>query len=224
MPRTYGAIHPIVAAKVIVGRVVLMIGRLQGKLTYKQPPGLMIDVHGVGYELEAPMSTFYELPECGADVTLYTHLAIRDDAHILYGFHHPADRVMFRTLLKVNGVGAKMALAILSGMDTQGFRTCIQLGDVDSLIRLPGVGRKTADRLIVELRDRLADDAKDNASSSDVASARTTVRSHVDEAISALTALGYKGPEALRMVKNVQEETSTCEDLIRLALKSSLSK
>ena len=201
-----------------------MIGRLQGTLVYKQPPNLMIDVQGVGYELEAPMSTFYELPESGEQVTLYTHLAIRDDAHILYGFHQPSDRVLFRTLLKVNGVGAKMALAILSGMDAAGFKSCIQLGDAESLIRLPGVGRKTAERLIVELRDRLSDEDSNLVAASAPGSGRDSVRSHVDEAISALTALGYKGPEALRMVKNVQEETSTCEDLIRLALKSSLSK
>lgn len=201
-----------------------MIGRLRGTLVYKQPPNLMIDVQGVGYELEVPMSTFYELPESGDEVTLYTHLAIRDDAHILYGFHQPSDRVLFRTLLKVNGVGAKMALAILSGMDASGFKSCIQLGDADSLIRLPGVGRKTADRLIVELRDRLGDEVTNVTQGSAVGAERGSVRSHIDEAISALTALGYKGPEALRMVKNVQEETSTCEDLIRLALKSSLSK
>lgn len=197
-----------------------MIGQLSGKLLYKQPPSLMIDVQGVGYELEAPMSTFYELPDIGIEVTLYTHLAIRDDAHILYGFHHPADRALFRTLLKVSGVGAKMGLAILSGMDAQGFKSCIQLGDTDSLIRLPGVGRKTAERLVVELRDRLGQESTSPTANI----TRDTVRSHIDEAISALTALGYKGTEALKMVKNVQEETSSCEDLIRLALKSSLSK
>ena len=201
-----------------------MIGLLRGILTYKQPPNLMINVQGVGYELESPMSTFYELPDCGSEVTLYTHLAIRDDAHTLYGFHHPADRTLFRTLLKVNGVGAKMALTILSGMDTQGFKSCIQLGDTDSLVRLPGVGRKTAERLIVELRDRLDDNAVGAMASPDAATSHDSVRSHIDEAISALTALGYKGPEALRMVKNVREETSSCEDLIRLALKTSLSK
>lgn len=201
-----------------------MIGQLQGTIVFKQPPNLLINVHGVGYELEAPMSTFYQLPECGNEVTLFTHLAIRDDAHALYGFYHPNDRQLFRTLLKVNGVGAKMALAILSGMDAQGFKQCIQLGDMDSLVRLPGVGRKTAERLIVELRDRLGDDKDDATPSAAIAGQQENVRNHIDEAISALTALGYKGPEALRMVKNVSEETSTCEDLIRLALKSSLVK
>ncbi len=199
-----------------------MIGRLQGQLIYKQPPALMIEVNGVGYELEAPMSTFYQLPECGQQVTLHTHMIVREDAQTLYAFNDVPERHLFRTLLKVNGVGAKMALAILSGMDANGFRRCIQLGDVDALVRLPGVGKKTAERLIVELRDRLANDA----SSSVVKQSGhvDTVRSHIDEAISALTALGYKGPEATRMIENVKDESSSCEDLIRLALKSSLSK
>ena len=199
-----------------------MIGRLQGQLVYKQPPSLMIDVNGVGYEIDAPMSTFYQLPECGEQVILHIHMIVREDAQMLYGFHDLADRRLFRTLLKVNGVGAKMALTILSGMDAKGFRHCIQFGDTDSLVRLPGVGKKTAERLVVELRDRLDND--ENAavvSSADVSV--NTVRNHIDEAISALTALGYKGPEAMRMVKNVQDETSSCEDLIRLALKTSLS-
>lgn len=199
-----------------------MIGRLQGQLVYKQPPSLMIDVSGVGYELEAPMSTFYQLPECGQLVTLHIHMIVREDAQTLYGFHDLADRSLFRTLLKVNGVGAKMALTILSGMDSNGFKNCIQFGDTDALVRLPGVGKKTAERLIVELRDRLG---KESAPAM-VASAEgnvDTVRNHIEEAISALTALGYKGPEAMRMVKNVKDETSNCEDLIRLALKSSLS-
>ncbi len=200
-----------------------MIGRLQGKLIYKQPPGLMLDVNGVGYELEAPMSTFYQLPECGQDVTLHIHMIVREDAQVLYGFHDLSDRSLFRTLLKVNGVGAKMALTILSGMDANGFKHCIQLGDTDALVRLPGVGKKTAERLIVELRDRLGDDSS-VAVKSGLRVTADTVRNHIEEAISALTALGYKGPEAMRMVKNVKDETSSCEDLIRLALKTSLSK
>lgn len=200
-----------------------MIGRLQGKLIYKQPPGLMLDVNGVGYELEAPMSTFYQLPESGQDVTLHIHMIVREDAQVLYGFHDLSDRSLFRTLLKVNGVGAKMALTILSGMDANGFKHCIQLGDTDALVRLPGVGKKTAERLIVELRDRLGDDSS-VAVNSGLRVTADTVRNHIEEAISALTALGYKGPEAMRMVKNVKDETSSCEDLIRLALKSSLSK
>ena len=199
-----------------------MIGRLQGQLVYKQPPGLMIDVNGIGYEVEAPMSTFYQLPECGNKVTLHIHMIVREDAQTLYGFHDLADRRLFRTLLKVNGVGAKMALTILSGMDANGFKNCIQFGDTDALVRLPGVGKKTAERLVVELRDRL--DKESTAPMISDASANTnSVRNHIEEAISALTALGYKGPEAVRMVKNVKDETSSCEDLIRLALKSSLN-
>lgn len=199
-----------------------MIGRLQGLLVFKQPPSLMIDVNGVGYEVDAPMSTFYQLPECGQQVTLHIHMIVREDAQMLYGFHDLADRHLFRTLLKVNGVGAKMALTILSGMDAKGFRHCIQFGDTDSLVRLPGVGKKTAERLVVELRDRLDDDASTAVVSNTDVNVNT-VRNHIDEAISALTALGYKGPEAMRMVKNVQDDTSSCEDLIRLALKTSLS-
>jgi Holliday junction DNA helicase RuvA len=168
------------------------------------------------------MSTFYQLPECGSQVTLHIHMIVREDAQTLYGFHDLADRSLFRTLLKVNGVGAKMALTILSGMDANGFKRCIQLGDTDALVRLPGVGKKTAERLVVELRDRLdKDSAAVHLTGAGVNS--QTVRNHVEEAISALTALGYKGPEAIRMVKGVQDETSSCEELIRMALKSSLS-
>ena len=200
-----------------------MIGRLKGLLIYKQPPDVMLEVNGVGYELQAPMSTFYQLPECGQSVILFTHMAVREDAQTLYGFHSTSDRSLFRTLLKVNGVGAKMALAILSGMDAQGFRQCIQFGDTDSLIRLPGVGKKTAERLIVELKDRLGEEKIEIAGDLDSASTHDSERNHIEEAVSALTALGYKGPEALRMVKSVNEEATSCEDLIRLALKTSLN-
>lgn len=199
-----------------------MIGRLQGQLVYKQPPSLMIDVNGVGYEIESPMSTFYQLPEIGLQVTLHIHMVVREDAQTLYGFHDLADRSLFRTLLKVNGVGAKMALTILSGMDSNGFKNCIQFGDTDALVRLPGVGKKTAERLVVELRDRLGDEAAPTMKTNSAGSS-DTVRNHIEEAISALTALGYKSPEAMRMVKNVKDETTSCEDLIRLALKTSLS-
>ena len=132
-----------------------MIGRLSGELVYKRPPFLMVDVHGVGYELEAPMSTFYDLPLQGGQVTLFTHLAIRDDAHVLYGFASDSERALFRMLLKVSGVGAKMALAILSGMSADEFSLCIQRDDTAALVRLPGIGKKTAERLVIEMRDRL---------------------------------------------------------------------
>ena len=200
-----------------------MIGRLHGLLIHKQPPDLMLEVNGVGYELQAPMSTFYQLPECGETIILFTHMVVREDSQTLFGFNTTSDRGLFRTLLKVNGVGAKMALAILSGMDAKGFKNCIQFGDTDSLIRLPGVGKKTAERLIVELKDRLTDDVTEMANGLDAAPSDNGERNQIEEAVSALTALGYKGPEALRMVKNVNEDVSSSEDLIRLALKTSLS-
>ena len=199
-----------------------MIGLLEGTLIYKQAPDLMLKVQGVGYELQAPMSTFYNLPECGVETVLYTHLLVREDAHTLYAFHSTEDRSLFRTLLKVNGVGAKMALAILSGMETKGFRFCIENGDVDALIRLPGVGRKTAERLVVELHDRLSSIGTNDDISSAVSSANGL--SPREEAITALTTLGYKGPEATRMVNQVESETESSEEFIRLALKTSLKK
>lgn len=198
-----------------------MIGRLRGILLSKQAPALMLEVAGVGYELEAPMSTFYELPECGQEVTLFTHFSVREDAQTLYGFHSTADRTLFRTLLKVNGVGARMALTILSGMDAHGFKQCIQLADTEALVKLPGVGKKTAERLVVELRDRLAGD-QTSAGSATMAAAAGPDHA-LDEAVSALIALGYKSTDAIKMVKNVQDQAQRCEDLIRLALKTSLS-
>jgi Holliday junction DNA helicase RuvA len=132
-----------------------VIGLLRGKILAKQPPSLLLDVHGVGYEVDAPMTTFYDLPEVGAEVTLFTHLAVREDAHTLYGFIALSDRTLFRSLLKVNGVGARLALTILSGMNAQTFIACVQAGDADALVKLPGIGKKTAERLIIELRDRL---------------------------------------------------------------------
>ncbi len=132
-----------------------MIGRLHGQLVYKQPPHLMLEASGVGYELEASLSTFYQLPEVGAEVTLYTHLAVRDDAHLLYAFATLNERSLFRSLIKVSGVGAKLALLILSGMNVDMFTRCIQEGDSAALTRLPGIGKKTAERLVMEMRDRI---------------------------------------------------------------------
>lgn len=199
-----------------------MIGRLQGEIIEKQPPHLLLDVNGVGYELEAPMSTFYELPDSGASVMLYTHLLVRDDAHILYAFKHVQDRSLFRNLLKVNGVGAKMALAILSGMDVHAFTDCIHNGDADALIRLPGVGRKTAERLILDMRDRLD---KNSASDHSNNSANDSVRqqSPIEDAVSALISLGYKPNDASRMVSKVDTQDQNSEEIIRSALKFSLS-
>ena len=202
-----------------------MIGRLQGEIIEKQAPYLLLDVNGVGYELEAPMSTFYELPECGQLVMLHTHLMIRDDAHTLYAFKQLRDRSMFRNLLKVNGVGAKMALAILSGMDSNAFAQCIHHGDVDSLVRIPGVGKKTAERLILDMRDRLDKDAALQVTSNGKNStgANGYAADPTADAVSALVSLGYKPNEASRMVGTVDTKSQNSEDIIRQALKTSMS-
>jgi len=202
-----------------------MIGRLQGEIIEKQAPYLLLDVNGVGYELEAPMSTFYELPECGQLVMLHTHLMIRDDAHTLYAFKQVRDRSLFRNLLKVNGVGAKMALAILSGMDSNAFTQCIHHGDIDSLVRIPGVGKKTAERLILDMRDRLDKEvtlqvASNGKNGNDV---NGYVQDPIADAVSALVSLGYKPNEASRMVGNVDTKSQNSEDIIRQALKTSMS-
>ncbi len=171
-----------------------MIGRLSGAVAYKQPPFLMVDVNGVGYELESPLSTFYDLPAVGEKVTLFTHLAIRDDAHVLYGFSNESERVLFRALLKVSGVGAKVALAILSGMNADEFSVCIQNNDIASLTRLPGIGKKTAERLIVEMRDRLAklELSGGGAVRPSATSSTLVVDNPVSDAVGALVTLGYK--------------------------------
>ena len=187
---------------------------------------LLIDVNGVGYEVEAPMSTFYQLPETGQAVVLHTHLVVREDAQLLFGFASESERRLFRTLIKVNGVGAKMALAILSGTSADEFARCVQDGDTATLVRLPGVGKKTAERLIVEMRDRLSDW---ESSLSQPMSLPGTAPQVVDgnqqtrDAISALVALGYKPPEASRMVSRVESEGMNSEAIIRAALKQAIS-
>ncbi len=201
-----------------------MIGRLAGKLLVKQPPFLLIDVSGVGYEVEAPMSTFYQLPAVGEAVVLVTHLLVRDDAHILYGFHGDSERLLFRALLKVNGVGAKMALAILSGMSVEAFSLCIGNADADALTRLPGIGKKTAERLIIEMRDRLEKLDGGPAASIMPTGGMTAVDDPVADAVSALVALGYKGPEASRMVRKVDCDGLASEDIIRAALQAMTKK
>ncbi len=202
-----------------------MIGRLQGTLIEKQAPHLLLDVNGVGYEIEAPMSTFYELPECGESVMLHTHLLVREDAQTLYAFKHLRDRSLFRNLLKVNGVGAKMALAILSGMDANAFSQCIHHGDVDSLVRIPGVGKKTAERLILDMRDRLDKEVVSQVASNakNGNGVNGYAQDPIADAVSALVSLGYKPNEASRMVGNVETKSENSEDIIRQALKSSMS-
>jgi len=197
-----------------------MIGFLRGKLISKTPPLLTLDVQGVGYEINAPMTTFYNLPALGETIQLQTHLSIREDAHVLFGFSTEADRVMFRLLIKVNGVGPKLALAILSGQSVDEFHRCINDNDTATLIRLPGVGKKTAERLIVEMRDKLPKlDAVSQQTENHTADMPSVGRSNAkQEAISALCALGYKAAEASKMVQNIAQEDKTCEEIIRLAL------
>jgi Holliday junction DNA helicase RuvA len=198
-----------------------MIGQLRGIVLLKRPPHLLLDVHGVGYEIEAPMSTFYRLPETGAETLLFTHLAVRDDAHLLFGFATEPERRLFRFLLKVNGVGARTALTILSGIEAGMLVQCIRTGDVQRLVRLPGIGRKTAERLVVEMRDRLAGwDACAEAGA--VAGASKTSVNPVEEAVSALIALGYKPQEASRHVECVARDGMPSEEIIREALKVSI--
>jgi holliday junction DNA helicase RuvA len=198
-----------------------MIGRLRGTLLDKSPPYLLLDVQGVGYELQAPMTTFYELPATGGVVTLYTHLAVREDAHLLYGFAKESDRELFRHLLRVNGVGAKLALTILSGMDAGAFAGCIQAGDTAALVRLPGVGRKTAERLVVEMRDRLEALSGITLARPGAAAARAPA-SPTEDAVTALIGLGYKPQEASRMVRAVDTAELSSEEIIRSALQASL--
>ncbi len=193
-----------------------MIGRLHGTLLHKSAPTLLVDVAGVGYEIEAPMSTFYDLPAVGQAVTLYTHLVVREDAHLLYGFSREPQRRLFRNLLKVNGVGPRVALALLSGLSDQEFLRCLASEDVARLTQVPGIGRKTAERLIVELRDKLAQEGGPPAG-------EATLEVRLDPmgaALQALQALGYKPNEALRAVRGVAAEGLSSEEIIRLALRN----
>ncbi len=200
-----------------------MIGRLRGILAEKRPPQLLVDVNGVGYEVEAPMGTIFQLPEAGAEVTLFTHLVVREDAQLLYGFHSEAERSLFRSLLKVNGVGAKLALAILSGISADEFARSVQENDTAALVRLPGIGKKTAERLIIEMRDRLDDWQPAPLLPGAAPAPQAVVRDEQKDAVSALIALGYKPPEASRLVSAVAEEGMESEALIRAALKAAVS-
>lgn len=199
-----------------------MIGFLRGKLVLKTPPLLILDVNGVGYEVEAPMTTFYNLPAIGSEITLHTHLVVREDAHILFGFSTEADRSMFRTLIKVNGVGPKLALTILSGQSAEEFHRCIHNNDTQALVRLPGVGKKTAERLVIEMRDRLPDLSDSVGSSVTSVDKVQYINNPKQEAISALCSLGYKPLDAGKMVQNISVEGKNCEDIIRLALQGSV--
>jgi len=201
-----------------------LIGRLKGVLLEKQAPLLLIDVQGVGYEVLAPMSTFYDLPELNQGVTLHTQLVVREDSQTLYGFATYNERSLFRALIKINGVGAKLALAILSGVSTNDFIRCIEHEDTAMLVKLPGVGKKTAERLIIEMKDRIKDlQGQSGSTMIPVTENLTRQDDPVADAMSALVALGYKLPEASRMVRAV-ENMSECssEELIRLALQAAV--
>lgn len=197
-----------------------MIGRLAGTLIAKLPPLLVIDVAGVGYEVEAPLSVFYDLPEIGQAIVLLTHLQIKDDAHTLYGFASESERVIFRRLLKISGIGAKLALTILSGASGDDLARFVATGDTAALTRLPGIGKKTAERIIIELRDKL-----DGFTATDGAVLPGGVSrpaSAAGEATHALGTLGYKPQEAGRMVRDVAKPGMSAEEIIRLALQSTV--
>ena len=191
-----------------------MIGSLRGRILSKTPPQLTVEVGGLGYELEAPLSTFFLLPALGEEVRLLTHLVVREDAHVLYAFGTEDERRLFRSLIKVSGVGPKIALALLSGISVTAFAACVQGGDSAALTRVPGVGRKTAERLIVEMRDRLAPPELPGVAAA-AAAAGTSAQS---EAYGALVALGYRPTEATRLLKAAGPGTHSTEELIRRAL------
>jgi len=195
-----------------------MIGRLKGTLVHKQPPWLVIDVHGVGYELEAPMSTFYDLPDVGREVALFTHYAQKEDSVSLYGFLREAERRLFRDVQKVSGIGAKIALAVLSGVSVDEFARLVQAGDVTALTRIPGIGKKTAERMVVELRDRAADFAGAGMTLNAAAAAGDAQ----SEATIALQQLGYKPAEAARMAREAAAVGDDAAGIIRKALQSAL--
>lgn len=204
-----------------------MIGRLRGILIEKQPPELLIEVSGIGYEVQMPMSCFYELPELGEEAIVYTHFVVREDAQLLYGFNTVKERALFREVIKANGVGPKLGLAILSGMTAAQFVACVEREDVSTLVKLPGVGKKTAERLVVEMKDRLKGwsggdlfTPATDAAPIDVSPLEQSSQSAEDEAVSALIALGYKPQQASKVVSQVAKEGMSSEAVIRDALKS----
>jgi len=198
-----------------------MIGQLRGIILEKQPPQLLLDVHGVAYEIDAPMNTFYRLPDIGQEVTLLTHLVIREDAHYLYGFYTREERTLFRTLIKVNGVGPRLGLTILSSIEPTEFVRCIINNDSANLIRLPGIGKKTAERLIIEMRDTLSTWQSSLPAGSDPAPIKKIGETNrqMQDAISALIALGYKPTEASRAVSKITDIHLSSEEIIRQALR-----
>lgn len=196
-----------------------MYAFLRGKLAAKQPPTLIVDVAGVGFELEAPMSTFYGLPAAGETVALFTHLVVREDAHILFGFGSEGERRLFRSLLKVSGVGPKIALGILSGASVEEFLRIVEAEDAAMLTRIPGIGRKTAERVIIEMRDNVQKLSLPAITGDPLSAAGASPQS---EAFSALIALGYKPPEVIKLLKSADEPGLSTTEIIRRALKSAV--
>lgn len=198
-----------------------MIAQIRGVIVEKQPPQLVVDVHGVGYEIDAPMSTFYQLPDTGREVALFTHFVVREDAHHLYGFYTRDERTLFRALLKVNGVGPRLALTVLSSISPDEFVRCVLNNDTASLVRLPGIGKKTAERLVIEMRDKLSDwyQAPPPEGAALIKSEGSTRHQVLQDAISALVSLGYRQQEANRTVTKMDDGAATSEELIRRALR-----
>ena len=201
-----------------------MIGRLTGKLIEKNPPMIVVDVQGVGYEVEVPMNTFYTLPELDETLTLFTHMIVREDAQLLCGFIADDERCLFRTLIKVNGVGAKLALSILSSISAQEFARCVNENDTKALVQLPGIGKKTAERLIIEVRDKLKDWLPASLPATEQSEPVAIAKDETAEATSALIALGYKPQEASMMVQQAIADSDGAQvssgELIRAALKN----
>lgn len=195
-----------------------MIGSIRGRLTGKAPPHVLLECGGVGYEIETPMSTFFGLPGAGAEVFLHTHLLVREDAHVLFGFSTVEERALFRSLLKVSGVGAKIALAILSAMSVRDFERCVRHEDVAMLTKIPGIGRKTAERLIIEMRDRLG-----KVAALPAGAGRAVEADARSEAFDALVALGYKPNEVQRLLGKLDVSDKSAEDIIRLALRQAIA-
>ena len=206
-----------------------MIGQLRGKLLVKQPPDIIIDCHGVGYEVQVPMTTLYALPELNQETTLYTHFVVREDAQLLYGFANQVDRKLFRLLIKASGVGPKLALAILSGMSAEQFVSCVAHDDVTTIVKIPGIGKKTAERLLIEMRDRIKDwqadlatPATDAAPFELAADNALVINDAKGDALNALVSLGYTQGQADKAIKAVYESGKTSEQLIKQALKAML--
>ncbi|GFN47113.1 Holliday junction branch migration protein RuvA [Candidatus Regiella insecticola] len=202
-----------------------MIGRLRGIILEKQPPQVLLETHGVGYEIQLPISCFYQLPEVGQEAIIFTQFVVREEAQLLYGFNDKQERALFRELIKVNGVGPKLALAILSGMSTPQFVHVVEQEDISTLIKLPGVGKKTAERLVVEMKDRikgLNGDLFTNSTAAPLSASLPTTVNNEAEAVSALIALGYKPQEASRLINKIATAEMDCETLIREALRAAL--